>query len=86
MSNIGGGDGSGLVQLPLALARLRGQNMAGACVPSDNFARGGEMESLGSPFVRLQLSSGQMVPPWGAKGAKLALFRLSFRQMVLKAP
>ena len=60
MSNVGRGDGSGLVELPLPLARLRRQNMAGARVSTDNLARGGEMESLGSAFVRLQLSSRQM--------------------------
>ena len=79
MSNIGGGDGRGLVQLPLPLARLRGQNMAGAGVPSDNLAGGRELESLGRAFMRLQLSSRQMVL---LEALSLALFRLSFRQMI----
>ena len=61
MSNVGRGDGSGLVELPLPLARLRRQNMAGARVPSHNLARGGELEALGSAFVRLQFSSRQIV-------------------------
>ena len=60
MSNIGGGDGRGLVQPPLPLARLRRQNMAGTRVSTDNLARSRKLESLGSAFVRLQLGSRQM--------------------------
>ena len=78
MSNIGGGDGRGLVQLPLPLARLRGQNMAGAGVPSDNLAGGRELESLGSAFMRLQLSSRQMFPPGAPKALNWLCFDLAF--------
>ena len=40
---------------------------------------------LAAPLCVFNLALGKC-SSWGAKGAKLALFRLSFRQMALKAP